>query len=117
MRRISNTPRGVVSQFRNYGYRLAGGPPGGRGGWGLGKPDRTVWQTARLSVAGTPVTTYDDGFPKAPPAPPALSAAARGADPGEAPVRYVDVTQALASPVCLDELAFEGDALAESVSV
>src|SRR5207244_1933485 len=49
-------------------------PPGGRGGWGLGKPDRTVWPTARLSVAGTPVPTYYDGFPKAPPTPPALSA-------------------------------------------
>src|SRR5439155_13673455 len=46
----------------------------GRGGWGLGKPDRTVWPTARRSVAGTPVPTCDDGFPKAPPTPPALSA-------------------------------------------
>src|SRR5438477_8217958 len=27
-----------------------------------------------MSVAGTPVTTYVDGFPKAPPTPPALSA-------------------------------------------
>ena len=27
-----------------------------------------------MSVSGTPVTTYDDGFPKAPPTPPALSA-------------------------------------------
>src|SRR2546422_3759319 len=49
-------------------------PPGGRGGWGLGKPDRTVWPPARRSVAGPPVPTYDDGFPKAPPTPPALSA-------------------------------------------
>jgi hypothetical protein len=33
-----------------------------------------------MSTVGAPVTTYDDGFPKAPPAPPALSAALRGAD-------------------------------------
>src|SRR5438477_675957 len=59
---------------RNYGDPIAADPPGGWGGWGLGKPDRTVWPTARRSVAGTPVTTYDDGFPKAPPTPPALSA-------------------------------------------
>src|SRR6266498_2844603 len=59
---------------RNYGDPIAADPPGGWGGWGLGKPDRTVWPTARLSVAGTPVPTYDDGFPKAPPTPPALSA-------------------------------------------
>src|SRR5258706_14801369 len=54
--------------------RSAADPPGGWGGWGVGNPDRTVWPTARLSVAGTPVRTYDDGFPKAPPTPPALSA-------------------------------------------
>src|SRR5947207_11851969 len=42
---------------RSYGDPSAADPPGGRGGWGLGKPDRTVWPTARLSVAGTPVTT------------------------------------------------------------
>src|SRR6266404_1709919 len=59
---------------RNYGDPIAADAPGGWGGWGLGKPDRTVWPTARLSVAGTPVPTYDDGFPKAPPTPPALSA-------------------------------------------
>src|SRR5438270_13425376 len=59
---------------RNYGGPIGADPPGGWGGWGLGKPDRTVWPTARLSVAGPPVTTYDDGFPKAPPTPPALSA-------------------------------------------
>src|SRR5881396_199999 len=59
---------------RNYGDPIAADPPGGWGGWGLGKPDRTVWPTARLSVADTPVKTYDDGFPKAPPTPPALSA-------------------------------------------
>src|SRR6266542_2492591 len=56
---------------RNCGDPIAADPPGG---WGLGKPDRTVWPTARRSVAGTPVPTYDDGFPKAPPPPPALSA-------------------------------------------
>src|SRR6266542_1096317 len=55
---------------RNYGDPIAADPPGGWGGWGLGKPDRTVWPTARLSVAGTPVPTYDDAFPKAPPTPP-----------------------------------------------
>src|SRR6266511_4726037 len=33
-----------------------------------------VSHSARLSVAGTPVPTYYDGFPKAPPTPPALSA-------------------------------------------
>src|SRR5437870_2081051 len=70
--------RGVSRQrsvsVRNYGDPIAADPPGGWGGWGLGKPDRTVWPTARLSVAGTPVPTYDDGFPKAPPTPPALSA-------------------------------------------
>src|SRR6266536_2385689 len=59
---------------RNCGDPIAADPPGGWGGWGLGKPDRTVWLTARLSVAGTPVPTYDDGFPTAPPTPPALSA-------------------------------------------
>src|SRR6266542_3060574 len=59
---------------RNCGEPIAADPPGGWGGWGLGKPDRTVWPTARLSVAGTPVPTYHDGFPKAPPTPPALSA-------------------------------------------
>src|SRR5438128_8325128 len=64
---------GSVS-VRNCGDPIAADPPGGRGGWGLGKPDRTVWPTARLSVAGTPVPTYYDGFPKAPPTPPALSA-------------------------------------------
>src|SRR5439155_13135450 len=64
---------GSVS-VRNYGDPISADPPGGWGGWGLGKPDRTVWPTARRSVAGTPVTTYDDGFPKAPPTPPALSA-------------------------------------------
>src|SRR5438270_9939231 len=48
-------------------------PPIHRAGGAL-KPDRTVWPTARLSVAGTPGPTYDDGFPKAPPTPPALSA-------------------------------------------
>src|SRR5213593_1121422 len=64
---------GSVS-VRNYGDAIAADPPGGGGGWGRGKPDRTVWPTARRSVAGTPVTTYDDGFPKAPPTPPALSA-------------------------------------------
>src|SRR5258706_3285565 len=53
---------------------MAVDPPGGGGGGGLGKPDRTVWPPARLSGAGTPVPTYDDGFPKAPPTPPALSA-------------------------------------------
>src|SRR5207247_10119756 len=58
---------------RNCGDPVTADPPGGWGGWGLGKPDRTVWPTARLSVAGTPVPTYDDGFPKAPPTPPALS--------------------------------------------
>src|SRR5258706_15752074 len=40
---------------------------GGEGGAGLRKPDRTVWQSARMSVSGTAVTTYDDGFPKARP--------------------------------------------------
>src|SRR5438034_2457033 len=59
---------------RNCGDPIAADPPGGWGGWGLGKPDRTVWPTARLSIAGTPVPTYYDGFPKAPPTPPALSA-------------------------------------------
>src|SRR6266542_849978 len=52
---------------RNYGDPIAADPPGGWGGGGRGKPDRTVWPTARRSVAGTPVPTYDDGFPKAPP--------------------------------------------------
>src|SRR5204863_750574 len=60
---------------RSYGDPIAADPPGGRGGWGLGKPDRTVWPSARLSVAGTP--TYDDGFPKAHPSLP----------PGERAVR------------------------------
>src|SRR5437879_7718912 len=69
---MSATVRSV--SVRNYGDPIAADPPGGWGGWGLGKPDRTVWPTARLSVAGAPVTTYDDGFPKAPPTPPALSA-------------------------------------------
>src|SRR5438270_13298854 len=56
---------------RNYGDPIAADPPGGWGGWGLGKPDRTVWPTACLSGAGTPGMTYDDGFPKAhPPRPP-----------------------------------------------
>src|SRR5437667_3030195 len=56
---------------RNYGDPIAADPPGGWGGWGLGKPDRTVWPTARLSVAGTPVPTYYDGFPRPhPPRPP-----------------------------------------------
>src|SRR5437868_10856154 len=56
---------------RSYGDPIAADPPGGWGGWGLGKPDRTVWPTARLSVAGTPGPTYDDGCPKAhPPRPP-----------------------------------------------
>src|SRR5439155_25335389 len=72
-------PRGIAPakrsvSVRNCGDPIAADPPGGRGGWGLGKPDRTVWPTARLSVAGTPVPTYDHGFPKAPPTPPALSA-------------------------------------------
>src|SRR5207302_9663532 len=67
-------PQGRSVSVRNYGDPIAADPPGGWGGWGLGKPDRTVWPTARLSVAGTPVPTYDDGFPKAPPTPPALSA-------------------------------------------
>src|SRR2546425_8701888 len=58
-------PRGV--SVRNCGDQIAADPPGGWGGWGLGKPDRTVWPPARLSVAGTPVPTYDDGFPKAHP--------------------------------------------------
>src|SRR5438552_9042362 len=62
---------------RNYGDPIAADPPGGWGGWGLGKPDRTVWPTARLSVAGPPVPTYDDGFPKAHPSLP----------PGERAVR------------------------------
>src|SRR6266545_2015632 len=65
-------PRSV--SVRNCGDPIAADPPGGWGGWGLGKPDRTVWPTARLSVAGTPVPTYDDGIPKAPPPPPALAA-------------------------------------------
>src|SRR5438105_11391521 len=51
-------------------------PPIHRAGGAL-KPDRTVWPTARLSVAGTPVPTYDDGFPKAHPSLP----------PGERAVR------------------------------
>src|SRR6266545_3355741 len=76
--RVYTSPRGMPKDrsvsVRNYGDPIAADPPGGWGGWGLGKPDRTVWPTARRSVAGTPVTTYDDGFPKAPPAPPALSA-------------------------------------------
>src|SRR5205085_2727370 len=59
---------GVVSQFETMATQS---PPihraGGAGG-AVGNPIRTVWPTARLSVAGTPVTTYDDGFPKAPPA-------------------------------------------------
>src|SRR5438046_1041356 len=59
---------------RNCGDPIAADPPGGRGGWGLGKPDRTVWPTARLSVADTPVPTYYDGVPEAPPPPPALAA-------------------------------------------
>src|SRR5207247_3037424 len=59
---------------RSCGDPIAADPPGGWDGWGLGKPDRTVWPTARLSVAGTPVPTYDDGFPKVPPTPPALCA-------------------------------------------
>src|SRR5258706_16366479 len=54
--------------------RSAADPPGGWGGWGVGNPDQTVCPTARLSGAGTPGPTYDDGFPKAPPTPPALSA-------------------------------------------
>src|SRR5256885_4332542 len=58
------------ASVRNYGDPIAADPPGGWGGWGLGKPDRIVWPTARLSVAGTPVPTYDDGFPPAPPPPP-----------------------------------------------
>src|SRR5258706_11010713 len=54
--------------------RSAADPPGGWGGWGVGNPDQTVCPSARLSVAGTPVPTYDDGFPRPPPTPPALSA-------------------------------------------
>src|SRR5438477_9143813 len=74
-RSIRSTPsqtreRARSVSVRNYGDPIAADPPGGWGGWGLGKPDRTVWLTARLSVAGTPVPTYDDGFPKAPPTPP-----------------------------------------------
>src|SRR2546425_6543233 len=57
---------------RNYGDPIAADPPGGRGGWGPGKPDRTVLPTARPSVAGPPVPAYDDGVPQAPPPPPAL---------------------------------------------
>src|SRR5438105_7819629 len=63
---------------RDYGDPIAADPPGGRSGTGLGKPDRTVWPTARRSVAGTPVTTYDDGFPKARPTPPAPLRGAHG---------------------------------------
>src|SRR6266511_3033554 len=63
------SPSSRSVSVRNYGDPIAADPPGGWGGWGLGKPDRTVWPTARLSVAGTPVPTYDDGFPKAPPHP------------------------------------------------
>src|SRR6266498_3341210 len=81
MRRpVDRSPPRSVS-FRNWGDPIAAGPPGGWGGWGLGKPDRTVWPTARLSVAGTPVSTYDDGFPKAPPTPPALSAVVQVGSP------------------------------------
>ena len=70
-------PRSV--SVRNCGDPIAADPPGGWGGWGLGKPDRTVWPTARLSVAGTPVPTYDDGFPKAPPSlPPSPRRSGRG---------------------------------------
>src|SRR5438309_6738744 len=72
-RHVSTRRRRGVS-VRNCGDPIAADPPGGWGGWGLGKPDRTVWPTARLSSAGPPVTTYDDGFPKAPPTPPPLSA-------------------------------------------
>src|SRR2546421_2534475 len=66
-----------VGPARSVSVRIYGDPPdppGGWGGWGLGNPDGTVWPTARLSVAGPLITTYDDGFPKAPPTPPALSA-------------------------------------------
>src|SRR6266542_5510369 len=45
-------PRVRSVSVRNYGDPIAADPPGGWGGWGLGKPDRTVWPTARLSVAG-----------------------------------------------------------------
>src|SRR5205085_7687334 len=75
--RVSAGQRDTASRsvsVRNCGDPIAADPPGGWGGWGLGKPDRTVWPTARLSGAGTPITTYDDGFPKAPPTPPALAA-------------------------------------------
>src|SRR5258706_8687712 len=51
---------------RNYGDPIAADPPGA---WGLGKPDRTVWPTPRLSGAGTAGPTYDDGVPQAPPHP------------------------------------------------
>src|SRR5258706_16114824 len=51
---------------RNYGDPIAADPPGGWGGWALGKPHRTVWPTARLSDAGTPGPTDDDGVPKPP---------------------------------------------------
>src|SRR5438309_6575159 len=64
-RHVSTRRRRGVS-VRNYGDPIAADPPGGWGGWGLGKPDRTVWPTARLSVAGAPVTTYDDGFSQGP---------------------------------------------------
>src|SRR5258705_2349414 len=52
---------------------MRGRSTGGWGGWGLGNPDGTVCPPARRSGAGTPGPTYDDGFPKAPPTPPALS--------------------------------------------
>src|SRR5258706_15622941 len=72
LRRSARGARGPSGSVpvRNWGAPTAADPRGGRGGWGLGKPDRTVGPTARLSGAGTPGPTYDDGFPKAPPPPP-----------------------------------------------
>src|SRR6266542_4387047 len=61
----------LSSKLGRPNRRRSTGRVGRVGPW---EPDRTVWPTARLSVAGTPVPTYYDGFPKAPPTPPALSA-------------------------------------------
>src|SRR5258706_14103630 len=55
---------------RNYGDPIAADPPGGWGGWGLGKPDRAVWPPPRPLGAGPPGPTYHHGLSKAPPPPP-----------------------------------------------
>src|SRR5258706_10241559 len=72
-------PRSV--SVRNYGDPIAADPPGGWGGWGLGKPHRTVWPTARPSGAGTPGPTYDAGVPQGPPPPPPPSPGGPGGSP------------------------------------